>query len=100
MFEVKKNVPRPVTKARYRGALAKYPFSSMEAGDYFEVPISEFQLLPDHSYDGRKHRERVNSAARGYALKTNKMESSAPTNERISFTVLLLDSGNIGVWRD
>lgn len=107
-FEIKKGVERP-SNIVVRNVPLKYPVDKMEVDDSFEVPkeayFPEGVEFDAEKYDGKKHRERVNNAVRGWALKQNTKATEEPqfnpeTFKPIRFTVALLDSGNVGVWRD
>lgn len=106
-IEIKKGVPRP-ENLPVRSAPNKYPVDKMEVDDYFEVPKEKYfgdQPYREEGYNAKKHRERVFSAVRGWALKKNKAMTAEPdydpeTFKPIKFTVAALDNGNIGVWRD
>lgn len=102
MFEIKKGVPKPAKAARGRGTSNKYPFAQMEIGDFFEVPESHYMDFPDLDQTDRikKHRERVNAAARGFALRFNNENGITDSERKMRFTVAGLENGNVGVWRD
>lgn len=109
-IEVRKGVERPKDlPSRGGGGELKYPLQDMkEKDDYFEVPKEMFfgdQEFEAERYDVKRHRERVNSAVRAYALKMNKAAQAEPDFNAaefkpMRFTVAALESGNIGVWRD
>jgi hypothetical protein len=108
-LQIQKGVPKPEgLVVRQRGPDNKYPVDQMEAGDYFEVPKEWYfgdEPYREEGYNGKKHRERVNNAVRGYALRKNKDAAKAEgfdleTFKPVKFTVALLESGNVGVWRD
>lgn len=107
-LEIKKGVERPADLPT-RSAPVKYPVDKMEVDDYFEVPWEWYfgdEAEPDKErYDAKRHRNRVHSAVRGWALKQNKAAAEEPNFnpaefKPLKFTVASLESGNIGVWRD
>lgn len=106
-LEIKKGVPRPANLPN-RGGEMKYPVPEMEVNDYIEVPKEWYfgdEPFREEGYDGKRHRDRVHSAVRGWALKQNNAakqrdDYNVDTFKPIKFTVALLDNGNIGVWRD
>jgi hypothetical protein len=107
-LEIKKGVARPANLPMRSSGGTKYPVEKMEVDDYFEVPKEMYfgdAAFDAERYDGKRHRERVNSAVRGWALKQNKAASTASdfdpsTFKPYKFTIALLENGNVGVWRD
>jgi hypothetical protein len=54
MFEIQKNVPRPVTIRKGFTRASKYPFATMEVGDMFFVPGSKKSFSSLVSAAGRR----------------------------------------------
>lgn len=112
-LEVQSGVQRPEgLNARQGGGQDLYPFDKMQKKDDFILVPWFWYFGHDKTeeecdlqrYDPKKHRERVNNAARGYALKKNKAASQEPDFDKdnfkpIRFTVAAVNGG-VGVWRD
>jgi hypothetical protein len=122
-LEVQKNVERPAHLGARSNGQEKYPFEDLkEKNDFILVPwywyFGEDADKEDPALRARwdgdgskenpglasKHRDRVQNAARGHALKVNKQAAKEPDYNAaeykpVRFTVGQLENG-IGVWRD
>lgn len=111
-LEVHKGVERPASLNARTNGQEKYPFEDLkERNDFFKVPWFWYfgedateETADKERWNPRKHRDRVNNAARGYALKQNNAAKDEPdynaeTFKPIRFTVGALQDG-VGVWRD
>lgn len=107
---IQKGVPKPDDLPTRGGGESKYAeyLAKMEVGDYIEVPKEWYfgeEAFVEDRYNLKSHRQRVNNAVRGWALKQNTAASKrdgfdAATFKPIRFTVAGLKNNNIGVWRD
>lgn len=116
-LEVRKGIQRPAGIQRASNGQDKYPFEQMKERDdfifvpwwwYFGDDATE-ESAEAERWNEKKHRNRVNSAARAYALKQNKAAQEAEgfdlaTFKPLRFTVAATKDetgrAGIGVWRD